>query len=86
MVLVRSLADVQALEASRLNTAALNQICRELGSECAIVLTFEIGRSEATVHVRMFAPLLGGAGELGHRQRQRHAGSNPGPPPNGGWD
>ena len=39
MVPIRSLAEVQALD-------ALNQVCRALGTE-------------STVHVRMFAPLLG---------------------------
>jgi trans-2,3-dihydro-3-hydroxyanthranilate isomerase len=59
MTPVRSLAEVQALDASRLNTAALNQVCRELGTECVMVFTFETERPESTVHVRMFAPLLG---------------------------
>ena len=59
MVPVRSLAEVQALDASKLNTAALNQVCRELGTECVMVFTFETERPDATVHVRLFAPLLG---------------------------
>ena len=69
MVPVRSLAEVQALSADRLNTAALNRVCRELGTACVMVFTFECEgkrsgsfeteRPEATVHVRMFAPLLG---------------------------
>ena len=59
MVPVRSLAEVQALDASKLNTAALNRVCRELGTECVMVFTFETERPESTVHVRMFAPLLG---------------------------
>jgi hypothetical protein len=41
MTLVRSLAEVQALDASKLNTAALNQFCHELGTECLMVFTFE---------------------------------------------
>jgi trans-2,3-dihydro-3-hydroxyanthranilate isomerase len=36
-----------------------NQVCRELGTACVMVFTFETERPEATVHVRMFAPLLG---------------------------
>jgi hypothetical protein len=48
MTPVRSLAEVQALDASKLNTAVLNQVCRELGTECVMVFTFETERSEAT--------------------------------------
>ena len=59
MVPVRSLAEVQALDASKLNTAALNRVCRALGTECVMVFTFGTERPESTVHVRMFAPLLG---------------------------
>jgi len=59
MVPVRSLAEVQGLDAGQLNIAALNQACRAVGTECVMVFTFETERSEATVHVRMFAPLLG---------------------------
>jgi trans-2,3-dihydro-3-hydroxyanthranilate isomerase len=59
MVPIRSLAEVQALDASKLNTAALNQVCREFGTQCVMVFTFETERQDATVHVRMFAPLLG---------------------------
>ena len=59
MVPVRSLAEVQGLDASQLNTAALNQACRAVGTQCVMVFTFETERPEATVHVRMFAPLLG---------------------------
>jgi trans-2,3-dihydro-3-hydroxyanthranilate isomerase len=59
MVPIRSLAEVQALDASKLNTAALNQVCREFGTQCVTVFTFETERPEAMVHVHMFAPLLG---------------------------
>jgi trans-2,3-dihydro-3-hydroxyanthranilate isomerase len=59
MVPARSLAEVQALDAGQLNVAALNRACRAVGTECAMVFTFETERPEATVHVRMFAPLLG---------------------------
>jgi trans-2,3-dihydro-3-hydroxyanthranilate isomerase len=69
MVPVRSLAEVQGLDASKLNTAVLNQVCRELGTACVMVFTFECEgkrsgtyeteQQDATVHVRMFAPLLG---------------------------
>ncbi|MGD9099236.1 MAG: PhzF family phenazine biosynthesis protein [Anaerolineae bacterium] len=59
MVPVRSLAEVQALGADRLNVAALNRVCRAVGTECVMVFSFETERPEATVHVRLFAPLLG---------------------------
>jgi len=59
MVPVRSLAEVQSLDASQLNIAALNRACRAVGTKCVMVFTFETERPEATVHVRMFAPLLG---------------------------
>ena len=59
MVPVRSLTEVQALDAGGLNTAALNRVCHAVGTECVMVFTFETERPEATVHVRVFAPLLG---------------------------
>jgi trans-2,3-dihydro-3-hydroxyanthranilate isomerase len=59
MVPVRSLAEVQALDAGKLNTATLNRVCRAVGTRCVMVFTFETERPESTVHVRMFAPLLG---------------------------
>jgi trans-2,3-dihydro-3-hydroxyanthranilate isomerase len=59
MVPVRSLADVEDLAADELNVAALNRACRAVGTECVMVFTTETERSESTVHVRMFAPLLG---------------------------
>jgi trans-2,3-dihydro-3-hydroxyanthranilate isomerase len=59
MVPVRSLAEVQGLDPGQLNTAALNRVCRAVGTECVMVFTFETERPEATVHVRLFAPLLG---------------------------
>jgi trans-2,3-dihydro-3-hydroxyanthranilate isomerase len=59
MVPVRSLEEVQALDASKLNLGVLTRVCRTLGTECVMVFTFETERSESAVHVRMFAPLLG---------------------------
>ena len=59
MVPVRSLAEVQALDAAQLNVAALNRACRAVGTECVMVYTLETERPGSTVHVRMFAPLLG---------------------------
>jgi trans-2,3-dihydro-3-hydroxyanthranilate isomerase len=59
MVPVRSLAEVQALGAARLNVAALDKACRAVGTECVLVFCIDTERAESTVHVRMFAPLLG---------------------------
>ncbi len=59
MVPVRSLAEVQALGAGQLNVAALSRACHAAGTECVMVFTFETEQPESTVHVRMFAPLLG---------------------------
>ena len=41
MVPVRSLAEVQGLDASKLNTGALNRVCRDLGTECVMVFTIK---------------------------------------------
>jgi trans-2,3-dihydro-3-hydroxyanthranilate isomerase len=59
MVPVRSLAEVQALDAGQLNVAALNRVCRAVGTECVLVFTFETEQPESAIHVRLFAPLLG---------------------------
>jgi len=59
MVPIRSLAEVQSLDAGRLNVAALNRACRAVGTDCVMVFTFETECPETAVHVRMFAPLLG---------------------------
>lgn len=59
MVPVRSLAEVQALDAGNLNVAALRRACEPVGTESVLLFTFETERPEATVHVRMFAPALG---------------------------
>jgi trans-2,3-dihydro-3-hydroxyanthranilate isomerase len=59
MVPVRSLAEVQGLAAGELNVPALNRACRAVDTECVMVFTLETEQPEATVHVRMFAPLLG---------------------------
>jgi trans-2,3-dihydro-3-hydroxyanthranilate isomerase len=59
MVPVRSLEEVQRLDAGELNVTALNRACRAVGTECVMVFTFETEHPESTVHVRMFAPLLG---------------------------
>lgn len=60
MVPIRSLAEVQSLDAGQLNTAALNRACEACGAEgCVMVFTRETERPDTTVHVRLFAPLLG---------------------------
>jgi trans-2,3-dihydro-3-hydroxyanthranilate isomerase len=59
MVPVRSLAEVQSLDAGQLNVAALSRACRAAGADCVMVFTFETERPETAVHVRMFAPILG---------------------------
>lgn len=59
MVPVRSLTEVQRLAADDLNVAVLNRACRAVGTECAMVFTLETEHPQATVHARMFAPLLG---------------------------
>ncbi len=59
MVPVRSLREVRSLVAGELRLTALNRVCHAVGSDCALVFALETERPEATVHVRMFAPLLG---------------------------
>ena len=59
VVPVRSLAEVQRLDPARFDAALLGQACRALDTEIVLVFTFETERPEATVHVRVFAPLLG---------------------------
>ena len=59
MVPVRSLAEVQSLGAGHLDVPALNRACRSVGTECVMVFALETERPETSVHVRLFAPLLG---------------------------
>jgi len=59
MVPVRSLAEVQALDASKLNVAALSRVCEALATETVLVFTLETVDPGATAHVRMFAPMVG---------------------------
>jgi trans-2,3-dihydro-3-hydroxyanthranilate isomerase len=59
MVPIRFLSEVQALGAEKLNVAALGRACRTAQTDCVMVFTFETERPDSTVHVRMFAPLLG---------------------------
>ena len=59
MVPVRSLSEVQSLDFSRLNTTALNHVCRLLHTEDVMVFTLQTERPQSSVHARNFAPLLG---------------------------
>jgi trans-2,3-dihydro-3-hydroxyanthranilate isomerase len=59
MVPIRSLAEVQALDGGRLNVAALTQACESVETNTALVFTLETEDPQATVHVRMFAPMVG---------------------------
>jgi trans-2,3-dihydro-3-hydroxyanthranilate isomerase len=59
MVPIRSLEEVRRLDAGKLNVAALNRASRAVDTECVMVFAFETERPQSTVHVRMFAPLLG---------------------------
>jgi len=59
IVPVWTLKDVMDLDVGRLNIAALNRACRAVGTDCVHVFTLETEHPESTVHVRMFAPMLG---------------------------
>jgi len=60
MVPIRSLAEVQRLNPGQLDTAAINRACRIINAEeCVMVFCTETERPEATVHVRLFAPMMG---------------------------
>ncbi|MBU1747968.1 MAG: PhzF family phenazine biosynthesis protein, partial [Chloroflexi bacterium] len=61
MVPVRSLAEVQGLNAHRLDVPALGRATRSAGTDDGSVLVFTTAteRPAATVHVRLFAPLHG---------------------------
>jgi trans-2,3-dihydro-3-hydroxyanthranilate isomerase len=59
MVPIRSLAEVQALDAARLNVAALARACENLATYTVLVFALETVDPEATAHVRMFAPMVG---------------------------
>jgi trans-2,3-dihydro-3-hydroxyanthranilate isomerase len=59
MVPVRSLAEVQGLDAGELNVTALNRACRAMDTLRVVVFCVETEHPGSTVHVRMFAPLAG---------------------------
>ena len=58
MVPFRSLKDLQAIPSGG-SGAALTELVREVGSECAMCYTLETVDPSATVHCRMFAPGIG---------------------------
>jgi len=59
MVPIRSLAEVQALDAGRLDVDALARACEPLATNTVLVFALETVDPEATAHVRMFAPMVG---------------------------
>jgi len=60
MVPVRSLAAVQGIRCDvPLDTPRLNALCERVGAQAVMVFTFETLERSSTVHVRLFAPLLG---------------------------
>ncbi len=59
MIPIRSLAEIQSLDASEVNAAAINRACRAIGADASVmVFTLETERPESAVHVRLFAPAL----------------------------
>ena len=59
IVPVWTLNDVMDLDVGRLNIGALNRACQAVDTDCVHVFTLETEHSESTVHVRLFAPMLG---------------------------
>ncbi len=60
MVPIRSLAEIQSLDASEVNAAAINRACRAVDADASVmVFALETERPESAVHVRLFAPALG---------------------------
>jgi trans-2,3-dihydro-3-hydroxyanthranilate isomerase len=59
MVPLRSLEEIQALDPSQINVSALTRACEAADTDCAFVFSLETEQPEATVHVRLFAPMLG---------------------------
>lgn len=59
IVPVRSLVEVQQLDAARLDLPALRKACQPLDATTVLVFALETQRAEATAHVRVFAPLVG---------------------------
>ncbi len=59
IVPVRSLAQVQQLEAGRLNVADLQRACNRVQTSTVLVFALETERADATAHVRVFAPMVG---------------------------
>jgi len=59
IVPVRSLAEVQQLDVSKLDVAALQRACDPVGAGTVLVFTLETERDDATAHVRVFAHMVG---------------------------
>jgi trans-2,3-dihydro-3-hydroxyanthranilate isomerase len=59
MVPLRFLEEVRALEPSRINVSALTRACESAGTDSVLVFSLDTEQPEATVHVRLFAPMLG---------------------------
>jgi trans-2,3-dihydro-3-hydroxyanthranilate isomerase len=59
MVPMWDLEDVRTLDVGNFNIAALTRACQAVDTDCVHVFCPETESEEATVHVRMFAPLLG---------------------------
>ncbi len=60
MVPIRSLAEIQSLDASEVDAAALKRAYRAVDADASVmVFTLETERPESAVHVRLFAPALG---------------------------
>jgi trans-2,3-dihydro-3-hydroxyanthranilate isomerase len=59
MVPIRSLAEVQALDAGRLNVAALTRASESVETNTVLVFALETEDPGATAHVRLFAPMVG---------------------------
>jgi trans-2,3-dihydro-3-hydroxyanthranilate isomerase len=59
MVPIRSLEEIRNLDAGRLDVAALAHVWQTVETEFCFVFTTQTERSEADVHVRLFAPTVG---------------------------
>lgn len=59
MVPVRTLAEVQSIDPSRLNAPVLGRVLGALNTHCAMVFTTQTLTPGFDVHVRLFAPSLG---------------------------
>ena len=58
-VMIVPIASRAAIEAIRVDTGALEEICRKLGAETVLTFTHETIEQANTVHCRVFAPAAG---------------------------